>query len=412
MYPNYYEILGVPADATLETIARAYRERARECHPDRGGSHEAMVRLNEAWAILSDPEQRRLYDRVLGGELEGTAVSAWWGQTEEVRKEAQQYPDDWGAFKKWMDRVVSDVTGGSYGSVEAAWVDRLFFFPANCVRALAPPWYKRWPRVRGSISANISISGGGFVGFFLGAIIRAVPDIWLAPRGPGGEHLSAPNLGVLEDIPIVLLFVYLGAWVGQYAHAAVRRLLLGDRSPADPPNGSLNDAIPPNALFLMVAGGLLGWLVPPLIIETLRDRAAGMDDFWGFWYWWGFGGHAEFGLAQLSIWRDLSVESRRWWIIARHVAIPVRWALVVLGLWLGHLVWLGLAAHRTKFGHAATGSPPNATASGTQQHQSLPRRVIACAKCGKKLRIPVLTKELLITCPSCGNKFTQSSTDP
>ncbi|NJR63308.1 MAG: J domain-containing protein [Cyanobacteria bacterium CRU_2_1] len=28
-----------------------------KCHPDRGGSHEQMVLLNEAWEILSDPER-------------------------------------------------------------------------------------------------------------------------------------------------------------------------------------------------------------------------------------------------------------------------------------------------------------------------------------------------------------------
>jgi hypothetical protein len=43
-----WDILGVPRTATREQIESAYRKKARSAHPDNGGSHEAMTRLNLA----------------------------------------------------------------------------------------------------------------------------------------------------------------------------------------------------------------------------------------------------------------------------------------------------------------------------------------------------------------------------
>jgi curved DNA-binding protein CbpA len=59
---DYYEVLGIPEDATPEDIARGYRTRARELHPDRGGSEEDMKLLNEAHDILGNEDTRRQYD--------------------------------------------------------------------------------------------------------------------------------------------------------------------------------------------------------------------------------------------------------------------------------------------------------------------------------------------------------------
>ena len=64
---DYYEVLGVAKNASEEDIKRAYRKKAKECHPDlHPGDKQAEERfkeLNEANEVLSDPDKRARYDQ-------------------------------------------------------------------------------------------------------------------------------------------------------------------------------------------------------------------------------------------------------------------------------------------------------------------------------------------------------------
>ncbi|AOZ01713.1 molecular chaperone DnaJ [Cupriavidus sp. USMAHM13] len=70
-----YAILGVPEHASLEEIKRAYRRAAMKSHPDRNlgreaEAHAAFQEIRDAYAILSDPVQRQVYDEVYAREME------------------------------------------------------------------------------------------------------------------------------------------------------------------------------------------------------------------------------------------------------------------------------------------------------------------------------------------------------
>jgi len=63
---NYYEVLGVPRNASQSEIKNAYRKLAKEKHPDHAGGSEAeFSRLQEAHAVLSDPNRRRQHNEAL-----------------------------------------------------------------------------------------------------------------------------------------------------------------------------------------------------------------------------------------------------------------------------------------------------------------------------------------------------------
>jgi uncharacterized membrane protein len=63
--PTHYDLLGVAPTADAEELKTAYRAAAVRHHPDRVGSGDAMVELNAAYGVLSDPTRRAAYDQTL-----------------------------------------------------------------------------------------------------------------------------------------------------------------------------------------------------------------------------------------------------------------------------------------------------------------------------------------------------------
>jgi DnaJ-class molecular chaperone len=66
MKTDYYRVLDVDADATLEQIKSAYRNMAKQFHPDRFQGGDAPFReVQEAYEVLCDADRRRSYDEEL-----------------------------------------------------------------------------------------------------------------------------------------------------------------------------------------------------------------------------------------------------------------------------------------------------------------------------------------------------------
>jgi curved DNA-binding protein len=62
---NYYEVLGVKEDASIDEIKKAFKKLARKHHPDAGGDEARFKDISEAYEVLSDKEKREEYDTFL-----------------------------------------------------------------------------------------------------------------------------------------------------------------------------------------------------------------------------------------------------------------------------------------------------------------------------------------------------------
>ncbi|MBI1942910.1 MAG: DnaJ domain-containing protein, partial [Betaproteobacteria bacterium] len=94
-FRDYYQTLGVARAASAEEVKRAYRRLARKYHPDVSKEKDAerrMQEVNEAWAVLSDPEKRAAYDKLGSAYQPGQEFRA---------------PPDWDAGFEFSERGFS-----------------------------------------------------------------------------------------------------------------------------------------------------------------------------------------------------------------------------------------------------------------------------------------------------------------
>lgn len=83
MSRDYYDVLGVKRDANPDDIKRAYRDLALRYHPDRNkdrSAEEKFKEINEAYAVLSDPQKRQQYDM-----LGSTQFNQWYSPDDILR---------------------------------------------------------------------------------------------------------------------------------------------------------------------------------------------------------------------------------------------------------------------------------------------------------------------------------------
>jgi len=147
---TYYMILGVSHGETSSGIRAAYRDRARQLHPDVAGdgATRAFQDLNEAYDVLSDPSRRRAYNAQLAADARGvprTAISI-------LDPPETIHP----SFDEVRDRFVRNFTGLHVPKAER--IEPLDFevvltrdeAASGCVVPIGVPTFQRCPRCGGT----------------------------------------------------------------------------------------------------------------------------------------------------------------------------------------------------------------------------------------------------------------------
>lgn len=90
---NYYRLLQVQPDAPLEVIKASYRTLMQKLkhHPDLGGKHSDAALLNEAYAVLCDPDKRAEYDRALRRTDAGKGQAARRGRSRKRETRSERH---------------------------------------------------------------------------------------------------------------------------------------------------------------------------------------------------------------------------------------------------------------------------------------------------------------------------------
>ena len=111
-----YEVLGIARGATFEEVRAAYRRACKTHHPDMGGSHEAMVELNTAYAFILNelkqgarqsqeaPKQEQASGQREYARREETASAS--ARAEEPKERTER---DWRKFYRDIDEELEEL---------------------------------------------------------------------------------------------------------------------------------------------------------------------------------------------------------------------------------------------------------------------------------------------------------------
>jgi hypothetical protein len=259
---NYYEVLGVSREASQEEIRNAYRKLAKDRHPDRtGGSTEEFSLLQEAHAVLSDPNRRRTHDEALdlahaADQLAGLDFGSMEDELSARRQERESGGPTLGERLRGRFRRKDKAPGGGRGSGDGRRRGR---YEVRDARWYEPHYFDPEPITwkTGTIS---------FVAAFLAFIAAGQLGLWATGAVDAGAlaaiRVLAPFLPILYTL-IGLVAAYFAFRAAGYAGLAlvfVAALIVGGQAS---PEGLLQFGTLGIILLLVVI-----WL------GKRRDRAA------------------------------------------------------------------------------------------------------------------------------------------
>jgi molecular chaperone DnaJ len=259
---NYYEVLGVPREASQEEIRNAYRRLAKERHPDHSsGSTDEFSLLQEAHAVLSDPNRRRQHDEALdlahaADQLADLDFGSMEDELASRRQERESGGPGFGERLRGRFSRKEKTTGrgrasddvrhrGRYEVREARWYEPHYFDPEPVT----------WRT--GAIS---------FIAAFLAFIVAGQLGLWATGAAPAGSLAFVSSLAPF--LPI--LYTLIGLAVAYFAYRAagyaglglvfVAALIVGGQGP-------------PEGLLQFGTLGIIILLVA-IWLGNRRDRAA------------------------------------------------------------------------------------------------------------------------------------------
>jgi molecular chaperone DnaJ len=213
---NYYEVLGVSRNASRSEIKNAYRRLAKDRHPDRpGGSETEFSRLQEAYAVLSDPNRRRRHDEALdlahaADQLAGVIDVDWDKLEDELSQKRRERESRGGGGgrpglgerlrNKFRREEAPDLSGGRASPVRGR----------SGASARSARWYE--PHDFDPDPINWRTGALSFVGTFLAFIVVGQIGRWaVGMDAPPVFATWATALG-----PFMFLFYTLAGLLGAY----------------------------------------------------------------------------------------------------------------------------------------------------------------------------------------------------
>jgi hypothetical protein len=211
---NYYEVLGVRREASQAEIRNAYRNLAKTLHPDHpGGSAEKFSQIQEANAVLSDPDRRREHDEALdlahaADQLAGLQFD--FGQAEDELSSRRRARESGGPS-------LGERLKGRFGRKEEPASGDLGRDSGRRTRGRYDVSEARWYEPHRFDPEPVTLKSGAmsFVGAFLALILVGQIGIWAGGGDPGVFEF----LTVLSPF-MFILYTLVGLVAGYLAYRA------------------------------------------------------------------------------------------------------------------------------------------------------------------------------------------------